>query len=291
MRKLLVLSLALVFVMTFGLGVMADNGTEPMAKTGDDPMADVGDGWNINEGSLTGWTDSNFTILGDSTTGTSTVVGEGITVDGILVNWEYPDGEGNGAGKGDPSEIQDFDQEINYTIKAFANIPCYLEMNVFGNGAYVNATNIGQGNTTNAGSNNHWLLFDTSYGGVVDANWDFVAAGDIDPSDIAEGTGERYIQGCDVFSANLFANVPYQFKVYSDGLTKGNATLPIEMRTTPDDTMSAWSADNYLLSEGNSIGSFDAMEEAHINMQFRVPFNAVEAGYYEGDVVFTMSSM
>ena len=52
MKKLLILGLALVFVMTFGMGVMA-NGTEPMANTGDDPAAEfVGDGWRANKGSL-----------------------------------------------------------------------------------------------------------------------------------------------------------------------------------------------------------------------------------------------
>jgi len=284
MKKLLVLSLALVFVMTFGMGVMAMD----LEATGDDPFGAEDAGWIQNVGSLEGWTASNFTTLNTGDSGISSTVGVGVTVQGIKLYWTYPsDAKGKAVGEGDSV----FNQKINYKVNAFANIPCYLEMNVFGNGAYANATNTGANNISSYGPvGRHYLLFDTNYGGVVDANWNFVASGDF----VGQQAG-RYIQGCDIFTANLFANVPYTFHVSSPGLAGLHNTdvLPIHMRTAHGNAMGAWSAgaQDITVAGGALAGTFAAMEDAHINMQFRVPFDAVKAGYYEGEVVFTMASM
>ncbi|MFW6269849.1 MAG: hypothetical protein ACOC4G_07175 [Bacillota bacterium] len=295
MKKLLILGLLVAFVMTFSFGVMAAEGT------GDDPLADEdGDGWIINEGTLEGWEDSNFETLNGSDTGVSTDVGKGITVDGIKVEWD-PDENGD-EGKRGPEGDEDFDQEINYTIPAYAEIPCYLEMNLFGNGAYMDATNVGTGNNTEIGNaDGHWMLFDTDYGGVVDGNWEFVDSGDFSPEDIVDEDSDRYIQACDLFTANLFANVPYRFEVSSEGLGDDNE-LPIDMRTYQGgvdingdeadiDDIGDWSATETLDDDGVEVDDFNALDEAQINMQFRVPFDAVEAGVYEGDVTFSMYSM
>jgi len=288
MKKLTILGLLVAFVLTFSLGAMA--GVE---NTGDDPLGEEGEGWIINEGSLEGWEDSNFETLNGSEMGTSEEVGTGITVEGIKVAWDAPSPE---EGKGDP--VEDWDQEINYTIPAYAEIPCYLEMNLFGNGAYYNATNVGDNNIKDETNNNHWMLFDTNYGGVVDGNWNFVDSGDFSPEDIVDEDADRYIQGCDIFTANLFANVPYGFDVSSEGLGAENE-LPIQMRTTQgeidiaenNNDIDAWSDTETLDADGNQVGTFDALEEAQINMQFRVPFDEVAAGVYEGDVTFSMYSM
>jgi len=290
MKKLVILVMAMALVIGMSLGALA--GVE---NTGDDPLGEEGAGWLINEGSLEGWEDSNFETLSESETGTSTEVGTGITVDGIKVAWAYPD-EGS-AGKGGP-EDRDWDQEINYTIPAYAEIPCYLEMNLFGNGAYMNATNVGEGATTEVTGADHWMLFDTNYGGVVDGNWNFVD--DFSPEDVVDEQSDRYIQGCDIFTANLFANVPYGFDVSSEGLGE-DGKLPIQMRTTQEgiditeennnNDIDAWSATETLDADGTQVGAYSALEEAQINMQFRVPFDQVAAGIYEGEVTFSMYSM
>jgi len=292
MKKLVILVLAMAFVVSMSLGVMA--GVE---NTGDDPLAEEeGDGWIIDEGSLVGWTDSNFTTLSDTETGVSVEVGKGITVDGIKVAWDYPE-EGS-TGKEGP-EDRDFDQEINYTIPAYAEIPCYLEMNLFGNGAYMEASNVGAENQSDISYDQHWMLFDTDYGGVVDGNWNFVDSSDFDPADIVAEESDRYIQACDIFTANLFANVPYGFDVSSEGLGDDNE-LPIQMRTNQqgidisannNNNIDAWSAISTLDAAGVTVGNYNALEQAQINMQFRVPFDEVEAGIYEGEVTFSMYSM
>jgi len=283
MKKLLILGLALVFVMTFGMGVMAMD----LEATGDDPFGAEDAGWIQNVGSLEGWTASNFTTLNTGDSGISSTVGVGVTVQGIKLYWTYPsDAKGKAVGEGDSV----FNQKINYKVNAFANIPCYLEMNVFGNGAYANATNTGANNISSYGPvGRHYLLFDTNYGGVVDANWNFVASGDF----VGQQAG-RYIQGCDIFTANLFANVPYTFHVSSDGLfgINNSEVLGIQMRTAYGNN-SAWGVSTQDITDSSQTlaGSFGALDEAHINMQFRVPFDEVAAGYYEGEVVFTMASM
>ncbi|MFW6294825.1 MAG: hypothetical protein ACOC1M_03780 [Halanaerobium sp.] len=279
MKKLSILGLVLVFVMAFSFGAMAD-----VENTGDDPLGEEGDGWIINEGSLEGWEDSNFESLSNYDSGESTEVGTGITVEGACAGDECPGKE--------PGEV-DTDQEINYTVSAYAEIPGYLEMNFFGNGAYMNATNLGEVNGDGYENNDHLMLFDTEYGGVVDGSWEFVDSGDLNPEDVIAEDSEIYIQGCDIFTANLFANVPYGFSVSSEGL--GNGELPIEMRALNGDLDNNgegdWSATETLVDDGIEVGDYEALEEAQVNMQFRVPFNQVAAGVYEGDITFSMYSM
>ncbi|MFW6271282.1 MAG: hypothetical protein ACOC4G_14590 [Bacillota bacterium] len=178
MKKLSILGLVLVFVMAFSFGAMAD-----VENTGDDPLGEEGDGWIINEGSLEGWEDSNFESLSNYDSGESTEVGTGITVEGACAGDECPGKE--------PGEVEDVNQEINYTVSAYAEIPCYLEMNFFGNGAYMNATNVGSDNLENYDNGDHWMLFDTEYGGVVNENWEFVDNGDLEPSDVMDEDSDR----------------------------------------------------------------------------------------------------
>ena len=274
--------MAMALVVGMSLGVMAD-----VENTGDDPLGEEGAGWIINEGSLEGWENSNFVTLNESETDVSTEVGKGITVEGIKVAWEYP--EQGSAGKGGP-EDRDFDQEINYTIPAYAEIPCYLEMNLFGNGAYMEASNVGAENQSDISYGQHWMLFDTDYGGVVDGNWNFVDSSNFDPADIVAEESDRYIQACDIFTANLFANVPYGFDVSSEGLGEDNE-LPIQMRTQQEGLDISNASTETLDASGIQVGNYNALEQAQINMQFRVPFDEVEAGIYEGEVTFSMYSM
>ncbi|MFW5961386.1 MAG: hypothetical protein ACOC1M_03765 [Halanaerobium sp.] len=289
MKKIIIIFLGVVFVMTMSLGVMA-NGVNKEKSTGDDPLGKEGAGWIIDQGSLVGWSDSNFTTLSEYKDGVSVEVGRGITVEGIQVYWEGPNNE-EGPGKGEPAP-RDFNQEINYTIPAYAEIPCFLKMNIFGNGKPSAADSEAE-NEADINHDDHWILFNTDYGGVIDAEWNFVDNSDFNPADIAAENSERYIQGSDLFTVNLFANVPYGFAVSSEGLGKENKImLPIEMRTYQGDlNNNDWTTTETLVDDGIEVGDYAALEKAQINMQFRVPFNQVAAGFYEGQVTFSMYSM
>src|SRR6056297_3931051 len=113
MKRLSILVLAFAFLLVFSFGIMAEDTLWP-DNAGTDPVG--GAGWEIDVGTLEGWTDSNFEILEYQASGKSDVVGTGITVDGIKLQWSYPN---TGIGKGGEFE-EDFIQRIDYTIVAFA---------------------------------------------------------------------------------------------------------------------------------------------------------------------------
>ncbi|MFW6271281.1 MAG: hypothetical protein ACOC4G_14585, partial [Bacillota bacterium] len=58
---------------------------------------------------------------------------------------------------------------------------------------------------------------------------------------------------------------------------------------TPND-INTWSNVETLDDGGVTVGAYEAMDEAQVNMQFRIPFTGAEAGTYEGDVTFSMYS-
>ncbi len=319
MKRFSILVLALAFLFTFSFGVMADEHLLWTDNAGVDPMTE--EGWLIDVGTLEGWSDSNFETLEYKTAGKSSVVGTGITVDGIKIDWTYPGSGFIGKGEDLVGDTR-LDQTIDYTIVAYAEIPCVLKMNVFGNGAYAEGISIGDDSEVNInnglymagegevapGQNSHFMIFDPDYGGIVNADWEFMELSAIDYA-----TGEAvgaYINACDLWTADIWANVPYGFSVSSTGL--GNFAgledlLTIEMRYLErigngivsqlselppyeEDIVSdntEWAGDFMLDEDGVEIGTYDAGQNSHINMQFRVPVTGAPAGRYQGEVTFS----
>ena len=326
MKRLSILVLAFAFMFAFSFGVLA-NGPLWTDNAGFDPA--TGEGWLRDAGTLEGWSDSNFETLDFKAQGTSEVVGIGVTVEGIDLDWEYP--EDGRIGKG--GEIEDaFDQRIDYTVVAFAEIPCVLKMNVFGNSGWAEGISIGTGSEVfvNKGLHDdgvpragaHFMLFDTRFGGVVDGDWNFIA---VDAIDYAAGMAEDiYIHACDLWTADVWANVPFGFAVSSAGMGDfaGLADpLLIEMRYLErlgagivsresdlppynghdndwdNDTdhengvalMEAhgWAGDYVLDEDGVEVGQYPAGQNVHVNMQFRIPVTGAPAGRYQGEVTFS----
>ncbi len=319
MKRLSILVLAFAFLLVFSFGIMAEDTLWP-DNAGTDPVG--GAGWEIDVGTLEGWTDSNFEILEYQASGKSDVVGTGITVDGIKLQWSYPN---TGIGKGGEFE-EDFIQRIDYTIVAFAEIPCVLKMNVFGNDGWADGISIGGVSDIDIdkglydegdpGTKSHFMLFDTNYGGVVDVDWNFV---EVTAVDYATGQAPGlYIHACDLWTADMWANVPFGFAVSSTGLSDGvidpfyiemrylerlgagivssNSGLPPfeEEETVNGDSVDflvqsngAWSGDYTVDEDGQEIGQYDAGQNVHINMQFRIPVTGAPAGRYEGEVTFS----
>jgi hypothetical protein len=150
------------------------------------------------------------------------------------------------------------------------------------------------------------MIFDPDYGGIVNEAWEFV---ELNAIDYATGQGaEAYINACDLWTADIWANVPYGFSVSSAGMGDfagladplliemrylerlGNGIVSQQSDLPPFDMEVAdgnWS-DNYVLDEdGEEIGQYNAGQNSHINMQFRVPLNGAPAGRYQGEVTFS----
>jgi len=300
MKKILILGLALMVIMTLSFTVIAAEGPDDAyERTGTDPLAESYDaGWVIDVGSLEGWTSSNFETLSQQESGVSEIVGEGVTVIGTNVKWDGPSDVLPLSVVGPPEF--DFEQVINYEVNAYAEIPCYLEMNIFGNGGWMKGKSIGQGAVTDVEAvTNHYMLFHTNFGGVLDEDWNFVEQGDhLYSSFSARDRNDMpalYIHACDLWTANLFGNVPYGFSVASAGLGSSNQ-LPIHMRHVIQDEldfpdMDAFSSTDTLTADGVEIAQFAALHTAQINMQFRVPYANIAAGVYTGTVTFSMYSI
>jgi len=296
-----ILYLMLMIILCFSTAVAAGQNVLWPDNAGFDPL--TGEGWVRNEGTLAGWSDSNFETLEYKAQGTSEVVGIGVTVEGIDLDWEYPHNLGKGEDTG-----QAFDQRIDYTVVAFAEIPCVLTMNVFGNGSWVEAISVGDGShvafdlPSEEGS--HLMLFHPRLGGIVDSGWNFMA--DLGADAYTDSAVGKYLHACDLWTAEVWSNVPYGFTVSSEGLSNGEQVLDLEMRFLqtaipigePDNgneipleeiDLIGWSADFVLNAhpQGVEIGQFTAGFRAHVNMQFRVPLIGTLGGIYGGEVCFS----
>jgi hypothetical protein len=303
MKRLSILVLVLAFIFTFSFGALAD--VIWTDNAGNDPMTD--EGWLIDAGTLEGWSDSNFETLEYNLTGKSQVVGTGITVEGIQVDWTYPGSAFIGKGEDLAGGDTRLDQSIDYTVVAFAEIPCVLEMDIIGNGGWNNSNGeVALLNEENDIPEGDFMVFSPSVGGIVDAEWNFMEMNSVE---YATGQGaEAYIHACDLWTANIWANVPYGFAVSSVGMSDfagleeplliemrylerlGNGIVSQQSDLPPFDMEVAdgnWS-DNYVLDEdGEEIGQYNAGQNSHINMQFRVPLNGAPAGRYQGEVTFS----
>lgn len=222
-----------------------------------------------------------------------------VTDDGIVTSFNLNDNYTNLSGINRTSWYSDNNgqnpQNTAVTVRAEAFIPCYIEMKVTGNRGQTIVQSYGPGASATRGPDaNYWLNFDNEIGGFVDENWNSLGHGK--NAEVQPGNGV-YIQGCDVFKVEVYANDTYKYQVESAPLTPVNAdisspnandVLDLQMRTSIDN--------NPWLAAANSFGTnniavivasraaCDSLVALH---QFRVPYSKNTAhGKYEGNVIF-----
>jgi hypothetical protein len=177
-------------------------------------------------------------------------------------------------------------QRVEITLPVEAYIPCFLEMRLTGNQGTTSAISYGpgaQGGTTATG---YLMVFDNELGGYLDENWQSLGYG----SNVAENPGENlFIGACDIFAVEVISNDNYRYEVSSEALEgQGGAaghTLPMYMRT---DLGGGWLANDFIF---NAPQTFARERNAGVKLEalhnFKVPFgmNTVH-GEYNGEVVF-----
>lgn len=225
--------------------------------------------------------------------------GNHVNDDGIVTSFNLNDNFTNLSGINRSSWYSDVNgqnpQNTAVTVRAEAFIPCYIEMKVTGNKGQTIVQSYGPGASANRGPDaNYWLNFDNEIGGFVDENWNSIGHGKNAEIQPAPGV---YIQGCDVFKVEVYANDTYKYQVESGALTNVNAdissvnandTLELQMRTSIDNN--PWLAavnsfsSNPIAVIVPSRAACDSLVALH---QFRVPYNKNTAhGKYEGNVIF-----
>lgn len=269
MKKILIIGLAIGVVTLFSLSVLAQ-----------DPVTE--EDFVIDEGWYNNYSEAQEIL---SATQVKTATGTNhVTVDGVKVTGNTPD-----------YSEEDYigDQEINVTINTSAMIPCYLEMELVGNAGYTKAKSIGANAVANVDrtSESHWMLFNPEFGGMMDSDWNLLATEDVQDFSTLGLDNGYYINACDIWTANLFGNIAYGFDINASPLTNGSDSFNMDMRLTGED-ISETGGDEYLALGQANLGSFGALDETSLFMQFRVPFNRdVPAGQYDGDVTFSMYSV
>jgi len=164
MKRLLVLSLATLFVLTMSISAFAFDE--------DAFWAEYGSGYSMAEEKLDGieWTS-----------------GEAINLASINRDAEHLDTN---------KKENDDDQNVEIEVTAEAYIPCYLELKVAGNTKSLKGQSFGPDAIAKSSSYGTNMEFDNEMGGFVDGDWKALGHGknaEIEPGD------NVYIQACDLF--------------------------------------------------------------------------------------------
>ena len=282
MKKLLIFTLSLILVFSFGI---LANGQGDMDQVGldywDTYMANYGEDSGQDGGTFVWDTDSNddknqpskYTILNGYAENNKEGgnKGEHLGIKNRFGNYSF-------AGAGD--------QEVVVSIDVKANIPCYLGMTLTGNLGYATGTSVGisEEETIDLTSEESIImLFDDEVGGFVDASWNSLGhMGHPDPSDGVY----YYLRSCDMFKVDLVANTPYKYSVIlTDELENDNSNvLPMDVRTSGNGGTS-WSQYNGLDSLNEEI-AWNFNSNRTLYHDFRVPYTNQPTGQYEGEITF-----
>lgn len=190
----------------------------------------------------------------------------------------------------------DLPQKATVTVRTEAYIPCYLTMTVMGNQAKTILESFGPNAFAKRGPEDNYLLaFDNEIGGFVNAAWQNLGHGT--NAEFAPGKG-YYIQGCDVFKVDIYANDTFKYDVIGKAFINENAdisgpadeTLNLEMRSKIGSNN--WQTDTVVFTDtvlGNRVNILEkpACSSATVYHQFRVPYLTTTAhGKYTGAVIF-----
>ncbi len=267
MKRMSILSLVLVFVLGLSLNVMADGYGEkpdPTIPGENDPGFEIGKGifedyegfanFSFEETDI----DSEYTVISGARTTGST----------------------------EEFFVEQGDQKVKVIINTVANIPCYLEMELTGNAGYSHGISFGPEAEAlmDRRGESHWMLFHSDFGGFLNENWESVAQ-----EDVEAGAG-LYLHACDMWEARVYGNINHRLDVIATPLVnqENGEEILMDMRHTLEGNPN-W-VENTEISEV-TVGDFDYLEENTIYMQFRVPFDDVPAGQYDGDITFKTYSI
>lgn len=174
--------------------------------------------------------------------------------------------------------------EIKLDIEAY--IPCFLEMKLTGNQGTTSAISYGPNAEAMGNASGYLMVFDNELGGYLDADWQSLGWG----SNVSINPGDDvFIGACDIFVVEVISNDEYRYEVESQALqgvagAAGN-TLPMYMRT---DLGAGWLANDFIF---NAPNTFARTRNAGVKLEavhnFKVPFsmNTVH-GQYNGDIYF-----
>ncbi|MGI6082126.1 MAG: hypothetical protein ACOYEP_04560 [Limnochordia bacterium] len=232
----------------------------------------------------------------------------------VLIDYEgYMESDNNGARTFNLNNDAWGNQTAQVKVPMSALVPCYLEMEFYGNNAHMllqswgpNSSAIGDGGWGENGRQPVYLAFHPEIGGFVDEAWDYIPDSTTNNYQALlpeNGDTAAYIRGCDTYLTKLWSNMNYKYtvKVAGGGLTGGidEGFLPIHMRyaVSEDDPgldAAVWNgfhnfedAEEKVLVDG---GNF--LKSTVIYQQFRVPFNReIQAGRYTGDITFVAATI
>lgn len=274
MKKMLVLALALVFILS-GAVMAQYSGT-----FADDPF-DPDLSQEFVDGDYAGYEDLDFDGM---------VYFNEVDSDnpGLYTNLEQLNRSGyydvNGTTDNNRQKV-----EIKLAVEAY--IPCFLEMRLTGNQGTTSAISYGpeaQGSTNASG---YLMVFDNELGGYLDDEWQSLGYG----SNVAINPGDDvFIGSCDIFAVEVISNDDYKYEVSSQALTgvagAAGETLPMYMRT---DLGAGWLANDFIF---NAPNTFSRNRDAGVKLEalhnFKVPFsmNTVH-GEYNGEVIFRAATI
>lgn len=204
------------------------------------------------------------------------------------------DGENNGK-FGGRSEYQ----AVEIEMPLFAYIPCFLEIKVTGNLGTTSVASFGpqeEGSIASRSADIYNITFDNEVGGFVDSNWDSLGYGENVEFNLQEDY-DAFIRGCDVFAVEVMGNADYRYAVAGSALVgPGEATLDMYMRTH------VGSDGDWLPTEAHFTGNtveeeyavedIDAGTESLFVHDFKVPFDATSThGEYTGSVYFRAATI
>jgi len=287
MKKLLIFTLSLVLVFSFGILASGNGNNGSEEVTCDQVGLDYWDVYMLNYGNdsgLDGGTDE-----GDFHSETfSNKDGDPPCEYTILNGFDEKDkhlGIENRAGN--YSFAGNVDQEVAVSLEVIANIPCYLGMTLTGNLGKAIGTSVGtaSGTIDLTTEEDIIMLFDDEVGGFVGDDW--VSLGHMGHPDPSDGQ-YYYLRSCDMFRVDLVANTAYKYSVIlTEKLENSNSdVLPMDMR--------------YSWNDGSSWGQYNGFDEVdeerawNINSNFnrtvyhdfRVPYTNQPTGQYEGEITF-----
>ena len=280
MKKNLVVSLVLAFVLVFSFGVLAQENSDDTTWTSAEYWTEYGYDENYDR-----FDDDGLEWFNDTDSRNP-----GIYTNLLELNRNRPEGYTFDRNGGE----EDNDQMLEIELPTYAYIPCYLEITLTGNQGTTSGKSFGPGAAGTRQATGYMLVFDNEIGGFVDADWMSLGAGQ--NAEVAPGENV-FIAGCDIFKVETYGNEAYRYEVESSPLVATDnpgANLPMHIRTSFS-LGDAWERDFDTIGAPNTVvpmGTQAAGEALTALHNFRVPYGmGIVHGSYSGSVIFRVVSI
>ena len=176
-------------------------------------------------------------------------------------------------------------QVVEILVDVEAYIPCFIEMKLTGNQGTTAAISYGANAEASTEADGYHIVFDNEIGGFLNEDW--VSLGHGQNAEINPGS-EVYIGACDMFMVEVISNDQFKYSVKADPLSNtADDLLPMDMRTKINE--SSWTEDTFAIVGAPEVVKFNGtpgvkMEALH---NFRVPYDMdVTHGRYDGEILF-----